>query len=1057
MTTPDDPQPDVDWGAAEWGGSSPGQAVSGAPWLHESEADKPAHETADSVVLGRYELRGELGRGGMGQVLVAHDRLLGRDVALKRLAPGLARREDVGKRLAQEARITGLLEHPAIVPVLDAGRDETGAPFYVMRLVRGKTLAAAAEEAFGLSERLRLLRHFLNACEAVGFAHRAGVIHRDVKPDNILVGEFGETQVADWGLARWELGDDAGAGGDNLLADAPELTRIGAVVGTPAYMSPEQARGEPATSASDVFSLGVVLWQLVAGEHPLIGKSGDEMVASMRNEDVPDLRSRMPEAPPELAAIVLRATARRAADRYENAKDLADDVERYLDGRRVHAHDYTQLELLERLVSAWRAPLAVAAIALVVVSAVAVGSFQRTAQERDRAIDAEAKAVNARRDADANLADSLLQHAKTAMTRGHRALAEIFAAAALKRRDNAEARGILAGFSAAPRPKLVARVSLPPCARIHPSKSGDSIGCAGPDGGSVWRWRDGGYQRAWNREGPVGDVVVSDKAGKTVIFHRQQQFVADTATGKETGRLLAFRPGRLLEPATAGEQVLLYGPPGIVFVLPDAATSTVPMQCAGIPPLSVATLHEDGEQVAMVCDDGAVVVVRPLEPTRPRLRIQADFAPQQGATAAAWLPGGATLIVGTRDGSLALVHISEGRKQLIGRLQGDQVSAIQPHPTRPIAAVVSDRGHVTTWDIGEGLVTTRIPGAAVFAARWRDDELWTFGEDLKRWRLPEKAVAIRVWSGPIRAGLSSVTVSPDGDTLAILSGTGQLRIHEHTSGKLVYSDRFQRRVLKGGQFRNGGRQFAAWAAGSPALRLYQTDPWRPIRTVPGAGMKRAAWLKSGWLLVAPYSNHLSAVGFVGGERQVHLMARGFFQDLAVPNDLRFAIGTTEKGQLHRIDDGVPPKPTTMPAKRPVARLALSGDGQVLALLQGGTIVIEDLASRRQIGAVEALLGRTYGIALNGDGTRLAAGLRDGSARVWDVKKSRLLGVLRGHEKLVADVAFDDVHGQLVTASWDGSVRTWNLDTLTRPAADLVDEINAAWDMSLPTALRLSAR
>lgn len=167
-----------------------------------------------------YEIGGLLGRGGMGEVHVAHDRALGREVAMKTARMGDA---SSANRLAREARLTARLEHPNIVPVYAAGRDATGCSFYTMRVLPGRSLADAIREAPHLSDRLRLLRHVLGAADALAYAHGRGVLHRDLKPANIMVGQFGQTVVADWGLACLlsEQANDRGGG-------------------TPGYMSPEQ-------------------------------------------------------------------------------------------------------------------------------------------------------------------------------------------------------------------------------------------------------------------------------------------------------------------------------------------------------------------------------------------------------------------------------------------------------------------------------------------------------------------------------------------------------------------------------------------------------------------------------------------------------------------------------------------------------------------------------------------------------------------------------------------------------------------------------------------------
>ncbi|HET9990119.1 MAG TPA: serine/threonine-protein kinase, partial [Kofleriaceae bacterium] len=217
----------------------------------------------------RYVLRTLLGSGGMGEVWLAHDVRIDRDIAIKMMR-GYADADAVA-RFLREARVQGRLEHPAVVPVHDLGPDEH-APFFAMKRLSGRTLHDVIVAGDAEWTRRKLLARFIDICFAIEFAHKRGVIHRDLKPANIMLGEFGETYVLDWGLARiadesepptptrpirtGDLRSDSGSGGH---------TQAGALLGTPGYMSPEQMRGEPIDTRTDVFALGCILFELLAG------------------------------------------------------------------------------------------------------------------------------------------------------------------------------------------------------------------------------------------------------------------------------------------------------------------------------------------------------------------------------------------------------------------------------------------------------------------------------------------------------------------------------------------------------------------------------------------------------------------------------------------------------------------------------------------------------------------------------------------------------------------------------------------------------------------------
>jgi serine/threonine-protein kinase len=298
-------------------------------------------------------------RGGLGAVFVALDGELNREVALKQILDNYANDPTSRTRFVLEAEITGGLEHPGIVPVYGLGADGDGRPFYAMRFIRGDSLKEAIER-FHADASLKadpgrrslalrkLLRRFTDVCNAIEYAHSRGVLHRDIKPGNVIVGKHGETLVVDWGLAK-----AVGKADPDALTDERPLTPSsasgtaetlpGSALGTPAYMSPEQARGdlEVLGPRSDVYSLGATLYCLLTGKPPLDGEVGDVLRAVERGE-FPHPRQVEPTMDRALEAVCLKATATDPADRYASCRLLAEDVERWM---------------ADEPVSAWREPL----------------------------------------------------------------------------------------------------------------------------------------------------------------------------------------------------------------------------------------------------------------------------------------------------------------------------------------------------------------------------------------------------------------------------------------------------------------------------------------------------------------------------------------------------------------------------------------------------------------------------------------------------------------------------------------------------------------------------
>lgn len=293
------------------------------------------------AAASRFVDRGRIGIGGMGEVHKAYDQVLQRQVAMKSLQQRLASSELPLRRFLQEVLVTGQLDHPNIVPVYDVGFHGAGNAFFVMKLVRGENLFTklAAHQGRPLTSREleRYLRIFLKVCEAIDFAHSRGVIHRDLKPSNIMVGPHGEVYVMDWGIAL--VRDRAGQARARDAArgiQAGEIQEQGVILGSAAYMAPEQAWGrtDEIDERTDIFALGGILYQILTNQPPYPGPRPELQVELARRCDVhhPARVVQDRRLPPRLCRITMKALAREREDRYQTVAELVEDVEAFLRG-----------------------------------------------------------------------------------------------------------------------------------------------------------------------------------------------------------------------------------------------------------------------------------------------------------------------------------------------------------------------------------------------------------------------------------------------------------------------------------------------------------------------------------------------------------------------------------------------------------------------------------------------------------------------------------------------------------------------------------------------------
>jgi serine/threonine-protein kinase len=372
---------------------------------HAPVAPTPATpETPDRYTLSRLHAT-----GGIGRVWLAHDDRLGRDVALKELRPERADNPTSWSRFLKEAKVTGQLEHPGIVPVYELSRwPADQQPFYTMRFVRGQTMAEAvrlyhqklAHGEAGPLDLRQLLTAFVGVCNAVAYAHARGVLHRDLKPENVLLGDFGEVIVLDWGLAK-VLAEQEDHPSELLpirtATESGDETVQGQVLGTPAYMAPEQAEGRQdlVETRTDVYGLGAILYEILSGKPPFTGDEISTLLRRVSREPVARPRERSAAAPAALEAICLKALAKRPALRYGSAKEVADEVQRWLADEPVAAYREPWLSRLARWGRRHR-PWVVAGVGLLVIAVVALVAgtiaISREQQQTQKALVSESNA-----------------------------------------------------------------------------------------------------------------------------------------------------------------------------------------------------------------------------------------------------------------------------------------------------------------------------------------------------------------------------------------------------------------------------------------------------------------------------------------------------------------------------------------------------------------------------------------------------------------------------------------------------------------------------------------
>ena len=1020
----------------------PAPAFSGLQWEIPGAAPDPTAAEHPFAVAdqARYEPGAEVGIGGMGRVYAAHDRRLRRQVAVKEVR--LEVTGDAAARLAQEAWITAQLDHPGVVPVYDAGLTTEGRLFYVMRLVRGQSLADAIAQAQTDLDRRKLLRHFLAACQAVAYAHSVGIIHRDLKPSNVLVGGFGETQVMDWGLAR-PVQRDAGQGWAAVVPAAHVAqTQQGMAVGTPRYMSPEQASGGGVDPRSDVWSLGVVLYEILAGVPPYTGDTPQEVLEKVVTRPPPPL----PAAPPELAAVVARALCRDPGGRYPDAGALAADVARFLDGRPVEVYDYTPLELLQRFLAAWRLPLGVGlliAVAALVAVVLAWQDAEHARQEVQLALQR----------SDESIQQVLLTQARVALSVDARAEAEILAASALTIADSPEAWGVLASFAAAPRPQLLERVDLPSCDQASYSSTGAVRLCLEKDLLSLQGAPD--FTPRWTR--PVPSLVsqlllTADGAVGILSTSDHEIWAVDTQDGSmqilTTGYTLPERPIASLSPRWVGG---FNSHLAMLLDLESGQLSTL-QPCNGH--LASVAVSAQG-RLGYVCDgEGLSLQSLGAGEGTPKQLIPTQVASSKGAQGP-WIgcfsAQGERFAIGSLDGRVEVVDLRLGESVEVASVGAGMIRSLALDATGELVAVAVERGGTRLWAPGRADPMLRLPGNHSRLLWGTDGTLLTVSQAYSRWQLPHRKGA---WELDLKVGLSGVEFSPDSQTLLLATGQDAQLWSVLDARRLHTWLPPEPAVTKDVAFSADGQE--ALIASMKVSGLARFDAQHPasLSALDATGpMRRLGSLGPRWVWGLPWGNGPLLWDRQTGEANRRLIvpdARMFEGESSFNGE--FAALLSEERALYLLRAS--PEPAVERLLTDVSAWAtdVTEDGSRIALADSDAIWVIDVPSRQTILTIPVGDRTPLDVAFSADGRLLAVGDLLGGTQIRSTEDGALVALLRGHSERVVSINFSPDGRFLATASWDKHVRLWGLDILQQDPRALVQSIQQGWGMTLEEAL-----